>query len=1081
MGAMVEELAYKVCPSCATRASAAHRFCPSCGADISEVSAQSGDPHVGMVLADRYRLDALLGEGAMGAVYRASQTTLNKPFAVKVLHPHLTNDPDSHARFANEAHNAASLNHPNVVSTVDYGRSAEGITYIVMELVDGKSLESIIHEEFPLSRDRIIDLTLQILAALAEAHGLGILHRDLKPENILVQTLRTHGELLKVLDFGIAKLMEDNPKAAARPGLTSQGMVCGTPEYMSPEQSRGFKLDGRSDLYAVGVILYQMLTGRVPFDSESAVEILHKHIHEAPIPPSQILGTEPDALEAVCLKAMSKDREARFANAAEFRDALVAAGRSEAPMSVRCTGCGSSIRAGDKFCAECGTPAPSATQAPPPTRRPTRLEDYSTNENQRRDESTAKVVARHFPLPLTGRDELREAARRRLSQPSPGLVTQAFRGSPGRGKTRLLEEIASLAESLGWRVHGVGAEPSGAAPPLWPIRRLVAEILELHSDHVRTQDLGRAANLVGLSFEALPGLAELFRLQGPASDAEYAVRRRECLAATTQAMVSGGRGAPLLLIFDDLDLYDTASRRVIQRLSRTVATRPVLVLVASAEQDLAWTGAPVTELGPLSPPDVEALLREVVGSAHAESKLPSRLAATAPVTPLQLEHEVRLLAADLDLPDESDEDSLARARLEALDPGDRRLLEVGSVLGVRFDEQDLVRLLGTDPGAPSGWDVDEGLARLHVAGLLTARSGGERLFGHRRLRELTYECMASSRRRALHREAAICTIASERDVTVRAMHLLRAGHPEVIEALSAAADSATASFDDRKAVSLLNAALRAAATLPEQERTKWQGDLVVRLTDVMRFVGHADKAVDQARSLLDRGATNGQTWQVQRALGRSLTSAGRHEEAAQALQKALGATIALGDAEIMLGMYAELGNAIARAGNPDRARRELEEGLDMCTLGEGPRARIGVSLWRYLLGVARLHKENGDLRQARTWIEHALWQAEQGNEELGLMRCHAEMAWILRDMDQSMLGEQHLARALDHARYFGDRLTTAEILIERGRVRAAAGHLEEARRFFDEAHRLAAEVHWKLGMEHASAAIKRLDRHASQH
>src|SRR5690606_16812062 len=136
------------------------------------------------------------GIGAMGRVYRAEQAALRKPFAIKILSPQLTNDPDSQARFANEAHNAASLNHPNVVSVVDYGRTRDGITYLVMEYIEGRSLEQIIYDEFPLARERIADLTLQILAALTEAHGLGILHRDLKPENILIQSLRTRGELL---------------------------------------------------------------------------------------------------------------------------------------------------------------------------------------------------------------------------------------------------------------------------------------------------------------------------------------------------------------------------------------------------------------------------------------------------------------------------------------------------------------------------------------------------------------------------------------------------------------------------------------------------------------------------------------------------------------------------------------------------------------------------------------------------------------------------------------------------------------------------------------------------------------------
>ncbi|MBL4688574.1 MAG: serine/threonine protein kinase, partial [Nannocystaceae bacterium] len=156
-------------------------YCQGCGADIRSVEAAGDDPYLGLIIADKYRVEALIGVGAMGRVYKARQTTLGKPFAVKILAPHLMNDETSAARFAAEAHNCASLNHPNVVSVVDYGRTDEGVTYIAMEFIEGRSLEDLIAEQFPLSRERVVDLALQMLAALSEAHGLGILHRDLKP------------------------------------------------------------------------------------------------------------------------------------------------------------------------------------------------------------------------------------------------------------------------------------------------------------------------------------------------------------------------------------------------------------------------------------------------------------------------------------------------------------------------------------------------------------------------------------------------------------------------------------------------------------------------------------------------------------------------------------------------------------------------------------------------------------------------------------------------------------------------------------------------------------------------------------
>ena len=639
----------KICPSCDARCRADATYCATCGSDVRNVPVIDGDPYVGLVIAGKYKVEQLIGEGAMGRVYVAKQLTLEKPFAVKILAPHLMNDEASHARFGAEAHNCASLNHPNVVSVVDYGRTPENVTYIVMEFIKGITLERIIAEQYPLARERIVDLTLQILAALAEAHGLGILHRDLKPENILVQQLRTHGELAKVLDFGIAKLM-DNPVG---PGLTSAGMVCGTPEYMSPEQARGHKLDARSDLYAVGVILYQMLAGRPPFESESAVEILHKHLHEAPIPPSRLRGVQPDPLEAVCLRALSKEPANRYASAMEFREELIAA--SSAPRvagTIRCNTCGASLKLEHRFCPSCGAPAPSAETTAAPTRR------TSQSQLMALDPVTGGAT------PLVDRDRQIQAAQALLGRPQAGLKLRLVMGARGQGKTRLVDEVADMAEQAGWRVYYVGQDPSGARTPLFPIQTMVAQVLELDPTTCSTQDLFRAANLMGLGFEELPGLAELLRLQGPAHELEYSVRRRECFASAVQALLSGGRGQPLLLVFEDIDGYDNASREVLRRLARRRTEFPVLCLVTSKEPSLDWLGGVSEMLDPLDEDAVAEVWREVAAHSTGQPAPPAEVVAAAPMSPLRLELCIRLAMRGVVAPAAANEADLYRMRLE---------------------------------------------------------------------------------------------------------------------------------------------------------------------------------------------------------------------------------------------------------------------------------------------------------------------------------------------------------------------------------------------------------------------------------
>jgi serine/threonine-protein kinase len=1064
--------AYKICPQCGGRSPAESHFCSSCGFDIMTVQPHGGDPYTGLVLADKYVIEDLIGEGAMGRVYRATQLTLGKTFAAKILAPHLLNDESSHARFASEAHNAASLNHPNCVSVVDYGQTPDGITYIVMEYIHGVTLERLIVEQYPLARERIVDLAVQVLAALAEAHGLGILHRDLKPENIHVQQLRTHGELAKVLDFGIAKLMEE--QSAAGTGLTSHGMVCGTPEYMSPEQARGHRLDARSDLYAVGVILYQMMTGRPPFESASAVDVLHKHLHEEPVPPSVLLGVPADPLEAVCLKAMAKDPNNRYASAAEFREELIAA-TTATPGDRECERCGADMRSEHRFCPACGTPAPpDASHGSGQRRRQTRLSGMSV---ARSGEPTAEVVVRNFPLPLAGREHVLQRARTVLTRPQPGVRVRVFAGPRGIGKTRLADETASLAESMGWRAYYVGADPTGARTSLWPIQCMVAQLLELDLTTVSTQELGRVANLSGLSFEVLPGLAELFLLHGPAHDLEIGVRRRECFSSAVQTMLAGGRGQPLLLIFDDIDGFDTASREILGRLATAPVANPVLVLCTSAEPNVDWLGGAIEQLEPLQPENVERLGRQVTMEVSPQSALPEALAKVAPLSPLRLECHLRLLAMGLQAPGDATDDELLRARFRDFSPVARKVLEVGSILGERFLESDLIDLLDADGSDTNSPELDDALRSLHVGGMLIIIGNGERAFSHPLLHEIVYGSLPERTRRHLHTLAASVSRVARASPTVRALHMLRAHHGEAVAAVAAAAVNAERAFDDLAAAEFLVAALNCIDEKKSRNHLALEVDLAEMSSRVMRAGEHLGESIELLEDRLARGGfTPKQEATLMAALGEVLVRAKRSEDAIRTLKRALGPAMSAGDRRTMARVYDELGRCHAMREDFDRALAELKEGLDMFTLGEGPRADVDFDIWRYLLRMCDYSRHAGKPKEAREWVEHALWHAERREDRLGLLRCHAHYAWVLRDLRQSALAEQHLARALDEARHFGDRLTTAQLLIERARARAARGRLTEARRCCEEALRLARGIQWEAGIEHAERAIAMLSQ-----
>jgi serine/threonine protein kinase len=285
---------------------------------------------VGLVIGGRYLIERLLGEGGMGAVYQAEHTHMRKRFAVKVLHPEMSRLPEVVARFEREAMAAAHIEHPNVAAATDFGKLDDGSFFLVLEYVEGKSLRDALAEG-RIELGRAIHVTRQIASALARAHALGIVHRDLKPENVMLVAREGDENVVKVLDFGIAKVpVGDLFGDHKSPGqaLTQLGMVYGTPEYMAPEQALGQAIDARADLYALGVMLFEMLTGVRPFDHDSKVTLLGMHV-TAPIPrlSDKLAETSfPPEIESIVATLLAKEARARFADAKALIDALDVAG-----------------------------------------------------------------------------------------------------------------------------------------------------------------------------------------------------------------------------------------------------------------------------------------------------------------------------------------------------------------------------------------------------------------------------------------------------------------------------------------------------------------------------------------------------------------------------------------------------------------------------------------------------------------------------------------------------------------------------------------------------------------------------------
>jgi serine/threonine protein kinase len=323
------------------------------------------DPFIGREILDgQFKILQKIGSGGMGSVYKASQPAMNRMVGVKILHPKLNNRKDLVSRFRREARAMSHLSHPNSTKVLLYGALEDGSLYIVMEFLEGKNLNQTVRAEGPFPVARALPILIQVCGALDEAHKAGIIHRDMKPENIFICQGGALKDYPKVLDFGLAKVTERE----MRPGsviLTQEGMVFGTPEFMSPEQAQGSVLTPSSDIYSLAVILYEVLTGKLPFDGKGAMDYIQLHVNGKPIPLNdRVAGLKfPPLLGDVLMRALEKKPQDRFASAADFAAAMKAVldGKTVLPRELMARG-----ELPDVTLAMPNAPKPGAASSSPP-------------------------------------------------------------------------------------------------------------------------------------------------------------------------------------------------------------------------------------------------------------------------------------------------------------------------------------------------------------------------------------------------------------------------------------------------------------------------------------------------------------------------------------------------------------------------------------------------------------------------------------------------------------------------------------------------------------------------------------------
>ncbi len=319
--ASVEELdsgeVARYCKACMESGPDDAEYCAHCGAELATFK-KMPDPYLGTTVGGKYRIDHKIGQGGMGVVYQGINDELGQRVAVKFLSGKFADDPSIVLRFLNEAKSYCRVSHPNAVTLLEYGQHEDGALYIITEFIEGANVTQTLKAKGPLDAETVLEVGLQVAEVLSAAHGQGVIHRDLKPDNIMLIPSSRGRYAVKVLDFGIAKIVDEEHGPT-----TETGSVFGTPEFMAPEQARGDVADQRSDIYALGIILFYMLTGKLPFMGKNKLIVLNKQLNEDPPRPSSlVVHPIPPKLEAVVMKCLNKKRSSRYDNADDLLEAL---------------------------------------------------------------------------------------------------------------------------------------------------------------------------------------------------------------------------------------------------------------------------------------------------------------------------------------------------------------------------------------------------------------------------------------------------------------------------------------------------------------------------------------------------------------------------------------------------------------------------------------------------------------------------------------------------------------------------------------------------------------------------------------
>jgi len=984
---------YRICNQCGLPGFARVLRCPACTADLSALPVVDGDNLTGAVIENRYQLVSFLGEGGMAWVYRGTHADLGASVAIKLLKPEIAENPGLLVRFKKEATAISALSHPNILSVISSGETASGIHFMVTEFIQGTTLSQVIRTAGKLPLDRCVDIMRQVLSGLEEAHGRGIVHRDLKPENIMVIPLRSGDDFCKIVDFGIAlRRLPDEDR------LTKQGEIMGTPEFMAPEVIRGEEACAASDLYAAGIILYEMLTGVLPMSGAALMDILMAHLHQEPVPVRVREPGLPQEVENLLTLAMIKDPARRISSASEFLRMLRFGSR---PTAAVCRTCGQAVQSDQRFCPGCG-----------------RLQEEGDSERttvkpQPAPTQSVEVSRRMFSVPFFER-------KKELAFISAFLggkpLALEISGVAGVGKTTLVGH--ALAKFAGDRqVVRTTPDREGLRRAWWPVNRMISRLSGL-SRTPKPKELVDLCRRLRLDPEEDGHVLTLFGFPPQPCPLEFRVRRREMIVTAARLMLLAAQEKQAWLVFLDVDEFDALSRQVMEHVIALNLDEGIRVIMTTKRPVMAESGPAARlvkrlNLAPFDEPTAARFCTETLAAnGLGPDPAQQRLVLGAGGLPLHLVEGMRLLhegIADLERP----LSDLVQMRIRNLPGATRRLLQWIALAGGRLSER-FVRESGFLEKASVDAILDcvrHGFLRPDTEGQLElAHASFQRIIlaeMHAVLRIQMHQAFFEHLESVAADPRSLAAAAQNANALEQAIGLMERAGVLCLDTL----DDPGALYHFRKAYELAELGARSGTGLPRFV------SIGRRHGDLLR---HTGRPVDAERVLrevmLYCKDQDPDTPVVLSALARcTLETAPEHAEGLS--RRAMKMALRSDDPQILFRVFHDFGQIAIHRGS-------YGDGMDQLRLGIAhleKNAPAFAQTWRLLLQSAVCARKLGRVEAAVGSCRRILELPGIDDSWLAQARCHEELvklALVAGDAQEAIV---HLSRVIAYHRFTGDR------------------------------------------------------------